>query len=68
MEGRVTPSLLYEAALRRADPAAAERSTRGWPEAIAEGLLAVRVALRRQFDRFEKQVRAISRSVRGARR
>jgi transposase len=30
-------------------------------EAIAQGLLAVRVALRRQFDRFEKQVRAMAR-------
>jgi transposase len=29
--------------------------------------LAVRVALRRQFDRFEKQVPAIARSVPGAR-
>ena len=28
-------------------------------EAIAQGLLAVRVALRREFDRFEKQVRAM---------
>ena len=31
-------------------------------EAIAQGLLAVRVGLRREFDRFEKQVRAIARS------
>ena len=30
-------------------------------QAIAEGLLAVRVALRREFDRFEKQVRAMAR-------
>jgi transposase len=30
-------------------------------EAIAQGLLAVRVALRREFDRFEKQVRAMAR-------
>src|SRR5499427_405941 len=30
-------------------------------EAIAQGLVAVRVALRREFDRFEKQVRAIAR-------
>jgi transposase len=30
-------------------------------EAIAQGLLAVRVALRRQFDRFEKQVLAVAR-------
>ena len=30
-------------------------------EAIAESLLAVRVALRREFDRFEKQVRAVAR-------
>jgi transposase len=30
-------------------------------EAIAQGLLAVRVALRRQFDRFEKQVGAMAR-------
>jgi transposase len=30
-------------------------------ETIAQGLLAVRVALRRQFDRFEKQVRAMAR-------
>jgi transposase len=30
-------------------------------EAIAQGLLAVRVVLRREFDRFEKQVRAIAR-------
>jgi transposase len=30
-------------------------------EVIAEGLLAARVALRRQFDRFEKQVRATAR-------
>jgi transposase len=30
-------------------------------EAIASGLLAVRVALRRELDRFEKQVRAIAR-------
>src|SRR6201997_1958484 len=31
-------------------------------EAIAQGLLAVRVALRREFDRFEKQVHAVARS------
>jgi len=31
-------------------------------EAIAQGLLAVRAALRREFDRFEKQVLAIARS------
>jgi transposase len=31
-------------------------------EAIAQGLLAVRVALRREFDRFEKQVHAMARS------
>ena len=30
-------------------------------EAIAQGLLAVRVALRREFDRFEKQVHAMAR-------
>ena len=30
-------------------------------EAIAQSLLAVRVALRREFDRFEKQVRAMAR-------
>jgi transposase len=30
-------------------------------ETIVEGLLAVRVALRREFDRFEKQVRAMAR-------
>jgi transposase len=30
-------------------------------EALAEGLLAVRVSLRRQFDRFEKQVHAMAR-------
>jgi transposase len=30
-------------------------------EAIAQGLLAVRVALRRKFDRFEKQVHAMAR-------
>ena len=30
-------------------------------EVIAEGLLAVRVALRREFNRFEKQVRATAR-------
>jgi transposase len=30
-------------------------------EAIAQGLLAVRVALRREFDRFEKQVRTVAR-------
>jgi transposase len=30
-------------------------------ETIVEGLLAVRVALRREFDRFEKQVRATAR-------
>src|SRR6516225_5883223 len=30
-------------------------------EAIAQGLLAVRVALRREFDRFEKQVHAVAR-------
>ena len=30
-------------------------------EAIANGLLAVRVALRREFDRFEKQVRGMAR-------
>jgi transposase len=30
-------------------------------EAIAQGLLAVRVALRREFDRFEKQVRTLAR-------
>ena len=30
-------------------------------EAIAQGLLAVRVALRREFDRFEKQVLAMAR-------
>jgi transposase len=30
-------------------------------EAIAQGLLVVRVVLRREFDRFEKQVRAIAR-------
>jgi Transposase len=32
-------------------------------EAIAQGLLAVRVALRREFDRFEKQVHAMARRV-----
>jgi transposase len=36
-------------------------------ETIAEGLLAVRVALRREFDRFEKQVRATARGDRRAR-
>src|SRR5262249_32807144 len=30
-------------------------------EAIAESLLAVRVALRREFERFEKQLRAMAR-------
>jgi hypothetical protein len=33
-------------------------------EAIAQGLAAVRAALRREFDRFEKQVRAMARCQR----